>query len=169
MFVNAISTIRLGLVGLAATLAAVVGVASSASAIETFQTGYGAVQLVSMLEPSAPQCASSEKDAIITEAYAPQYPPIAIEMGLEGLSLVNFTMALDGTSSDVKLAGTSGNKLFDRAALDAVRNSRFAPATHNCSKMAGVYNVAVVFARGSASTWPAGFTSSGGGGLRYPK
>ena len=73
-------------------------------------------------------------------------------------------MALDGSVSNVMLAGTSGNRLFDRAAVDAVKNSHFAPATRHCGKVAGVYGVPVIFAKGEDNSGWATIVQFGGGG-----
>lgn len=136
-----------------ATLVAAIGTVSSALAAET---GYGPVQLVTaqkLADPPGP-CKSADTAAGITHAVAPQYPAIALEQGLEGFSTVTFSMALDGSVSDVKLAGTSGNRLFDQAAIDAVKSSHFAPEMHSCAKIAGIYGVPVVFSQANASDWP---------------
>ena len=152
MFRNTMCIIRLGLVGMAAALATMVAVASSASA---YQTGYGAVQLVSVLEASAPACTGSDAVATITKAPPPEYPQLLLNEGLEGSSLVTFTMALDGSISNTAIADSSGNRFFDRAAVDAVKKARFAPATQNCSKIAGIYGVEVIFAQGGGPVWSA--------------
>ena len=102
-----------------APLVAVIGTISSALA---YETGYGPVQLVTAQttdDPPGP-CKSDDTAASLTRAMAPQYPEIALQQGLEGFSIVTFTMALDGSVSNVKLAGTSGNRLLDQAAVDAV-------------------------------------------------
>lgn len=154
--------IRLGLAGTIATLAFIAGFASIASA---YETGYGPIQLVSVSQTiDPPGCTASDADATIIKGYAPQYPEINLEQGLEGYSLVTFTMALDGSVSNVALAGTSGNRLFDRAAVDAVKKSHFAPATRHCDKVAGVYGVPVVFAKGQESLGWATTLQFGGSG-----
>ena len=72
-------------------------------------------------------------------------------------------MALDGSVSNVKLAGTSGNRFFDQAAVDAVKSSRFVPEVHNCSKIAGIYGIPVIFSQANAPDWPNIVLGSGGG------
>jgi hypothetical protein len=65
------------------------------------------------------------------------------------------------------LAGTSGNRWFDQAAVEAVKSARFAPAVQNCSKIAGLYGIPVVFSQSNAPDWPnivlGGGAGSGGG------
>src|SRR5271165_2781207 len=103
-----ITTINRTMIAALAALVAVIGTVSSVLAAET---GYGPVQLVTVQtidDPPGP-CSSKDTDATITRAMAPQYPEIALQEGLEGYSLVTFSMGLDGSVSNVKLAGTSGN------------------------------------------------------------
>ncbi len=140
-----------------AALAALVAVIGTVSSALAYETGYGPVQLVTaqtIADPPGP-CTSADTNAGIARAWAPQYPEIALEEGLEGFSIVTFTMALDGSVSNVKLAGTSGNRLFDQAAVDAVKSSRFSPEMHGCAKIAGTYGIPVVFSQSNnASDWP---------------
>ena len=147
--------------GLAA-LVAVIGTISSALAAET---GYGPVQLISAQKIDDPPgaCTSPDKAAGISRAWAPQYPEIALQTNQEGFATVTFSLALDGSVSNVKLAGTSGNRLLDQAAVDAVKSSRFTPVTQNCNTIAGVYGVPVVFSLKNASDWPNMVIGSGGG------
>jgi protein TonB len=145
----------------AAALVAVIGTVSSALA---YETGYGPVQLVTATQiDDPPGACSADKPAGISRALAPRYPEIALMENQEGFSTVTFTMALDGSVSNVKLAGTSGNRLLDQAAVDAVKSSRFNPAIQKCSTIAGTYGVPVVFSLSNASDWPNIVIGSGGG------
>jgi len=151
MHPNPINPVKIAVL---AALVAVIGASSTALAAET---GYGQVQLVTTQQIDDPPgaCTTADSGPAFTYAMAPEYPAIALEEGQEGFATVTFTMALDGSVSQVKLSGTSGNRLFDRAAVEAVRKSRFAPATHNCGKIAGLYGVPVVFSQSnSAPEWP---------------
>ena len=138
--------------GLAA-LVAVIGTVSSAMA---YETGYGPVQLVTAQQIDDPPgaCTSADKPAGFAFASSPLYPEIALQMNQEGFSTVTFALALDGSVSNVKLAGTSGNRLLDQAAVDAVKSSRFTLVTQHCAKIAGTYGVHVVFSLSNASDWP---------------
>ncbi|MBV8596666.1 MAG: energy transducer TonB [Candidatus Eremiobacteraeota bacterium] len=145
-----------------AALVAVIGTVSSALA---YETGYGPVQLINATQIDDPPgaCTSADKPAGISRAWAPQYPEIALQMNQEGFSTVTFSLALDGSVSNVKLAGTSGNRLLDQAAVDAVKSSRFTPATQKCNTIAGTYGVPVVFSLRNANDWPNMVIGSGGG------
>lgn len=148
-----------------AALAALVAIIGSASSALAAETGYGPVQLVKaqQIDDPAGPCKSEDTPGGIALAVAPRYPQIALEEGLEGFSTVTFTMALDGSVSNVKLAGTSGNHWFDLAAVEAVKSSRFAPAMQNCSKIAGLYGVPVVFSLSNAPDWPNLYLGAGAG------
>lgn len=153
--------INIWIAGLAA-LVAVIGTVSSALAAET---GYGPVQLVTaqQIEDPPGACTSPDKAAGISRAFAPQYPEIALLENQEGFATVTFSLALDGSVSNVKLAGTSGNRLLDQAAVDAVKSSRFTPVTQKCNTIAGIYGVPVVFSLSNASDWPNMVIGSGAG------
>lgn len=157
-------TLRSGLIGFAAALAAVIGVATTAVASET---GFSQIQPLYTIEAATPLCAGTEQSARMLQAHTPDYPAIALGMGVEGSALVVFTMSKDGTIADASVADTSGNQWLDRAAVDAVRKSRFAPAVHNCSKIAGVYGVEVLFAREALA--PIGVLAPGPGGRALVK
>ena len=134
-----------------------------------YETGYGPIQLIraqNIDDPAGP-CKTADIDAGVAIAQGPHYPQIALEQGLEGFATVTFSMAFDGGTSNVKLAGTSGNSSLDQAAVDAVKSSRFAPEVHNCGKIAGLYGVSVVFSQSNAPDWPnlvVGSSSGTGGG-----
>ena len=156
------TTINHTMIAALAALVAVVGTVSSALA---YETGYGPVQLVTAQQIDDPPgpCSSKDTEAGISLAVSPQYPEIALQEGLEGFSTVTFSMALDGSVSNVKLAGTSGNHLFDQAAVDAVKSTHFTPEVHNCSKIAGIYGIPVVFSQANAPDWPNIMVGSGTG------
>ena len=148
-----------------AALAALVAVIGTVSSAMAYETGYGPVQLVNATQIDDPPgaCTSADKPAGISRAWAPRYPEIALQENQEGFSTVTFTLALDGSVSNVKLAGTSGNRLLDLAAVDAVKSSRFTPVVQKCSAIAGTYGVPVVFSLSNANDWPNIVIGSGGG------
>lgn len=55
----------------------------------------------------------------------PVYPPIARQMGITGTVIV--TTTVDASGKVVKAESTSGNKLLASAAIDAVKQWKFAP------------------------------------------
>jgi TonB family protein len=55
----------------------------------------------------------------------PVYPPIARQLGITGVVVVNTTV--DPTGKVIKAESTSGNKLLAPSAIDAVKQWKFAP------------------------------------------
>jgi periplasmic protein TonB len=60
---------------------------------------------------------------------APTYPEIARRRGEEGRVMLRVSVSVDGTPLDVEVSGSSGHSSLDAAALSAVRQWRFIPAT----------------------------------------
>lgn len=59
----------------------------------------------------------------------PVYPPLSIELGEAGAVGLRVAVSADGRAQEVSVARSSGFPRLDRAALQAVRNWRFRPAT----------------------------------------
>ncbi len=74
--------------------------------------------------PAQP-AASNTLRAISTPA--PQYPPAALRSGESGEVVVEFTVNPDGSVSNPRVVRANPPRVFDRAALNAVRNWRFQP------------------------------------------
>ena len=55
----------------------------------------------------------------------PVYPPIARQMGITGTVVV--TATIDASGKVIKAESSSGNKLLATAAIDAVKQWKFAP------------------------------------------
>jgi TonB family protein len=66
---------------------------------------------------------SAERPAI--HKVPPVYPPIARQMGLTGT--ITVTTTVDPTGKVIKAESTSGSKVFLSAAIDAVKQWKFAP------------------------------------------
>jgi protein TonB len=54
------------------------------------------------------------------------YPPEAVEAGLEGYVIVEFTVEASGRTADARVV-TSSNTIFDEAALDAPSRILYLP------------------------------------------
>ncbi|MCD2340766.1 energy transducer TonB [Ideonella azotifigens] len=67
----------------------------------------------------------------------PVYPEAAREDGLEGRVAMWVEVQADGLVGEVRWAQTSGTRLLDQAARDAVRRWRFAPALQAGEPVAG--------------------------------
>lgn len=73
----------------------------------------------------APAAAASTLRAISTPA--PSYPPDALREGRSGEVVVEFTVNADGSVSNPRVVRANPPRMFDRAALSAVRRWRFQP------------------------------------------
>jgi len=69
--------------------------------------------------------------AELVKSVAPDYPPAAIRSHQQGWVEVQFTINTDGTVSGAKVLQSEPNRVFDRAALDAVRHWTFKPRMVN--------------------------------------
>ena len=59
---------------------------------------------------------------------APEYPPIGIQAGIEGTTVVKALVDTDGSVMEVKILKSSGSDMLDQAALAAGMKARFTPA-----------------------------------------
>jgi protein TonB len=68
---------------------------------------------------------------------APRYPEMARERGWEGLVVLAVNVAADGRAESVSVSRSSGHRVLDQAALEAVRAWRFEPARRGGLPIAG--------------------------------
>ncbi len=59
---------------------------------------------------------------------APEYPPIVIQAGIEGTTVVKALVDVGGNIIEVKILKASGNQMLDEAALAAAMRAQFSPA-----------------------------------------
>ena len=83
---------------------------------------------------------------IASSQVLPKYPASALRRGQTGTVLVAATIDAKGKPVDVRVDDRSGNREFDRAALAAVKQWRFEPATRNGKPVEGMVRVPVEFA-----------------------
>lgn len=100
--------------------------------------------------PSAPRVAAPEPtpprfDAAYLDNPKPAYPAMARRMGLQGKVLVRVFVNAAGTPEKVELKETSGSKVLDRSALDAVTRWKFVPAREGEKPVPGWVVVPIVF------------------------
>lgn len=103
-----------------------------------------------MPRPVAPRPATRgfvEPQRIAAQSPAPRYPARALRRGEEGVVNVRAQIGPDGVPTSVSLAGGSGSRDLDRAALDAVRSWRFSPAQENGRPTVGTIVVPIEFTR----------------------
>ncbi|QQQ03355.1 energy transducer TonB [Lysobacter enzymogenes] len=75
----------------------------------------------------------------------PQYPVAALRRGEGGTVVLRVNVGADGKADQVALARRSGSRDLDRAAMVAVRDWRFKPATRNGREVASVVEQPVEF------------------------
>ncbi|MDQ3494414.1 MAG: energy transducer TonB, partial [Pseudomonadota bacterium] len=76
---------------------------------------------------------------------APAYPPAAFRAREEGTVLVRAEVDASGNPTNVTVARRSSSRELDRAALDAVRGWKFAPAIRDGKAVAATVEVPVEF------------------------
>src|ERR1700676_3395861 len=73
-------------------------------------------------------CPSADVDARVTRVARPIRPTIAVAQNATGTTIVEVKLSASGSVAAVHVVETSGNKWLDREALDAARQSTYAPA-----------------------------------------
>lgn len=76
---------------------------------------------------------------------APAYPPLARRLHEQGRVILRVRVDEDGLARDVRIEASSGSERLDRAALEAVRQWRFAPARRGERTVEGVALVTIAF------------------------
>ena len=98
-------------------------------------------------KPAAKTVVRSRAPALIASSQVlPKYPASALRSGQTGTVLVAATIDANGKPVEVRVDDRSGNRAFDRAALAAVKQWRFEPATRNGKPVEGMVRVPVQFA-----------------------
>jgi periplasmic protein TonB len=77
--------------------------------------------------PSPPDVEPDYKASYLNNP-RPSYPPAAKRMGLQGRVMLNVEVLAEGSCGQVNVAQSSGHEMLDKAALQAVKTWKFAPA-----------------------------------------
>jgi protein TonB len=75
----------------------------------------------------------------------PEEPPLAQEQGAVGTVAVQVDLSSTGAVVSASISSSSGNKLLDDAALQAAKQTSYAPQIKDCQKVAGSYLFRVRF------------------------
>ena len=94
---------------------------------------------------AAPPVTPPSFDAAYLSNPAPPYPQAARRSGQQGTVTLRVLVLRSGLPSRVELEKSSGSKVLDVAAQDAVRGWRFAPARHGTDPVESWVLVPVVF------------------------
>ncbi len=80
---------------------------------------------------AAKPAGGASSDAVLTKAAAPIYPAVALRSRQSGWVVVSFTVDVEGRTSNIAVVESKPRRVFDSAAMDAVRRYRFTPAMSN--------------------------------------
>jgi len=89
------------------------------------------VEAIAAATPPAnaqPVGTTETKAASPIENPSPLYPVEAVRLGIEGVVTLRVTIGVEGFVSAVEVVNSSGHRILDTAALDAVRQWQFRPA-----------------------------------------
>ena len=75
--------------------------------------------------------ASADGDAVPMVRVLPQYPERALQRGIEGRVLIEFTISKSGSVKDAKVVAYEPSKIFNKAALKAVKQWKYNPKIVN--------------------------------------
>jgi len=75
----------------------------------------------------------------------PHYPLLARNQGIEGRVVVNVLISVQGTVKTISVGQSSGSRLLDKAAVQAVKKWRFHPVLHNGKAIQSSESVPIVF------------------------
>ncbi len=75
--------------------------------------------------------ASADGDAVPMVRVPPQYPERALQRGIEGRVLVEFTISKSGSVKDAKVIAAEPSSIFNKAALKAVSQWKYNPKIVN--------------------------------------
>ena len=79
----------------------------------------------------------------------PPYPAAAREQRVEGLVVLSVLVGADGRVGDVSVATSSGSRILDDVAANAVKRWTFAPARRGSRAVESVVEVPLKFALGA--------------------
>ncbi len=102
--------------------------------------------------PAAPATPSANPGQMRTAVFAdasgcalPAYPPAAAREGVTGTSTLALLVGADGRVSSARIENSSGSRVLDSAALNALSLCKFKPATNNGVPEAGWAKLAFVW------------------------
>ena len=76
---------------------------------------------------------------------SPPYPPVARKLKLQGTAVVRVLVSPEGQPKSVELEKTSGVRILDDAAVEAVKRWSFVPARRGNNRIAAWVNVPIRF------------------------
>jgi protein TonB len=95
--------------------------------------------------PAPPIAAAADSAPRLLSSPAPRYPRNAQRRGIAGTVLLRVHVGTDGKPEDIDLIEGSGSHDLDRAATEAVRRWRFAPAMRGGQPVEAAVQVPITF------------------------
>ena len=94
-----------------------------------------AIQVTTAVKPKSPAPAPLVPDSEVSEQAISGpplvYPPSMVELGIQGSADIECTVDVDGSTSDCKIDGTTGDATFGDEALKHAVKARFKPAVRD--------------------------------------
>ena len=90
-----------------------------------------AAKVAAASKPAAaapPKAAGETRAAVVVSPAAPDYPLLAARNQTSGYAVVEFTLSASGAVQDPHIVDSSPRRVFDSAAIQAVKRSRYEPA-----------------------------------------
>lgn len=95
--------------------------------------------------PPPAQPAGETRAAVAIAPVAPSYPIEAARNQTSGYAVVEFTVSVDGSVENPHVIDSSPRRVFDSAAIEAVRRSRFKPALKDGKPVASTVRRRIAF------------------------
>jgi protein TonB len=95
--------------------------------------------------PPAPKPVGETRAAVVVSAAAPDYPIQAARNQTSGYAVVEFTVSTEGAIQDAHIVASSPRRVFDSAAIQAVKQSKFQPALKDGQPVASTLRRRIAF------------------------
>lgn len=105
--------------------------AAAKEAADKLAEQQAAAKVATAPKPAAaapPKPAGETRAAVVVSPAAPDYPLQAARNQTSGYAVVEFTLSANGAVQDPHIVDSSPRRVFDSAAIQAVKRSKFAPA-----------------------------------------
>lgn len=102
-------------------------------------------QRAEAVPPPAPKPVGETHGAKVVKMAAAQYPIAAARNQTSGYATVEFTVTATGAVSNVHVVDSSPRRVFDQAAIQAIKNSKFEPALKDGQPVSAVLQRKVAF------------------------
>ncbi len=76
---------------------------------------------------------------------SPEYPEMAVFLGYQGTAIVRIKVSAKGLSKGVEILRSSGHKILDESAANALRKWRFTPSKQGDAPMADSVTISVIY------------------------